>query len=394
MKKILILGAGFLQSFAIRKARDMGYYVYALDADPKAVGLKYANEHRIINIVNQKECLDYAIDKDIDGVLNVANDYGVLTAAYISEKLSLPGIKYQTAEIIKNKSSFREKLFQNKVDDIKQYYEITNLKNLQSIKDNIIYPVIIKPSDGSGSRGITKVSTEFELEAACQHAMDESLINSIIIEDFIEGKEIGIESIVIDGKAYILGLLDKKMTRAPFYAELGHMMPSDQQFNKKIYNTVYKAIEILDIDCGAINMDALIDKENNISIIDIGARMGGNLIGSHIIPKSTGYDYLGNLIKIAVNDKVETPQNLQRNVVVTRLLDLIPGKILELPDINNFSEKATVYFNKGLGDIISPYRTNLDGCGYIVYEDTSLTQANIMIDQIKKNIDESVVRSY
>src|SRR5699024_2059094 len=151
----------------------------------------------------------------------------------------------------------RELLFTHKVDDIKQYYEITNLSELNALKEKIVYPVMMKPSDGSGSRGIEKITKEEEIENAFLRSVAESSIGSVIIEDFIEGKEIGIESIVIDGKPFVLGVMDKYMTEAPYYAELGHLIPTQKNDIEKIKDIVSRAIKIAGINTGAVNMDAL-----------------------------------------------------------------------------------------------------------------------------------------
>ena len=94
MKKILIVGAGFLQSFVIKKAQNMGYETLVVDADPKAVGFYFADKHAVINIVDEKACLAYAQKENIDGVLTAATDYGVLTAAYIAKEMHLGGLDY------------------------------------------------------------------------------------------------------------------------------------------------------------------------------------------------------------------------------------------------------------------------------------------------------------
>ena len=103
MKKLLVIGAGFLQDFVIQKAFAMGYETLAVDADPNAVGFTHANKYAVINIVDEKACLEYAKAEKIDGVLTAATDYGVLTASYIAEHLGLPGLKYDVAKLIKNK---------------------------------------------------------------------------------------------------------------------------------------------------------------------------------------------------------------------------------------------------------------------------------------------------
>ena len=111
MKKLLMLGGGFLQNFVIRKAKSMGYYVLCLDADPNALGFQIADEYAVINIVDEEACLSYAREKQIDGVLTAATDFSVLTMSHIAEEMHLPGINYASAKIIKNKALVRKRLF-------------------------------------------------------------------------------------------------------------------------------------------------------------------------------------------------------------------------------------------------------------------------------------------
>ncbi len=125
MKKVLVIGAGFLQDFVIRKAKSMGYETIAVDANPASIGFHHADKYKVINIVDEKACLAYAKEEKIDGVLTAATEYGVLSAAYIAEQMSLVGLKYEAAKTIKNKYQVRKCLFESKVDDAAQAYEVS-----------------------------------------------------------------------------------------------------------------------------------------------------------------------------------------------------------------------------------------------------------------------------
>lgn len=182
MKKVLIIGAGFLQDFVICKAKAMGYEVYAVDADPNAIGLKHADHYRVINIVDEKKCLEYAKKNRINGVLTAATDYGVLTAAYIAREMGLPGLKYEVAQLIKNKYKVRKCLYENHVDDTKQAYEVYKDTNIEKLAQKITYPVMVKPCDGSGSRGASRVDSAQDLKIACECAMEGSITHRAEIE--------------------------------------------------------------------------------------------------------------------------------------------------------------------------------------------------------------------
>ena len=135
-----MLGGGFLQNFVIKKARELGYYVYCLDADPKAVGFKSANESAVINIIDMEACLQYAREKAVDGVLTAATDFSVLTMSYIAQNMGLPGINYASAKLIKNKASVRRCLYEAKADDTGYSYEISSPDQIAVLKDKVVYP--------------------------------------------------------------------------------------------------------------------------------------------------------------------------------------------------------------------------------------------------------------
>ncbi|MEE1279516.1 MAG: ATP-grasp domain-containing protein [Oscillospiraceae bacterium] len=369
MKKLLIIGAGFLQTFVIKKAKEMGYYVLAIDGNPYAVGKEFADEFAHINIVDKEACLCYAKEKGIDGVMTAATDYGVISAAFVAENLGLRGISTETAALIKNKYRVRKCLFQNRINDSEQAFEVDSSTDLKKLKQKLVYPVMVKPCDGSGSRGAARVDTAEELFSAAKNAIAASITGRAEIESFIFGKEYGAESIVIDGMPTVLAVMQKDMTQPPYYAELGHAVPSSlpKETEEKIKSCVKSAIKALGINFGAVNMDIIATEDGKVSIVDIGARMGGNLIGSHIIPLGTGIDYLGNLIRAAVGDSADLSAK-DALPVATRLLALSPGEVAALPSFEDIEKEydVKIYHHLNVGDTITPYRTNLDGCGYIV----------------------------
>lgn len=369
MKKVLIIGAGFLQDFVICKAKKMGYETYAVDADPNAIGFAHADYHAVVNIVDEKACLEYAKKNSIDGVLTAATDYGVLTASYIAKEMGLPGLKYEVAQLIKNKYQVRKCFYENHVDDTEQAYEVHKDTNIKELAQKIIYPVMVKPCDGSGSRGASRVDNAENLESACEYAMAGSITHRAEIETFIIGKEYGAESLVVNGEVHVLGVMQKWMTKPPYYAELGHAIPSDlkPEIEQKVINCVTNAIRALGVNFGSVNTDMLITPDGKVYIIDIGARMGGNMIGPCIIPYGTGIDYMAAMIQNAVEDPVDL---IEKDIcaVATKLLAFDEGIIKLLPNIKAIEKHfdVEIYHHLEEGMRVNEYHTNLDGCGYIV----------------------------
>ena len=378
MKKVLIVGAGFLQDFVICKAQKMGYETYAVDADPNAVGFKHADHYGVVNIVDEKACLEYARVNHIDGVLTAATDYGVLTAAYIAKEMGLPGLKYEVAQLIKNKYEVRKCLYENHVDDTEQAYEVHEDTDIEELAQKIIYPVMVKPCDGSGSRGASRVDKVEDLEKACKYAMDGSITHRAEIETFIVGKEYGAETLVVNGEVHVLGIMQKWMTNPPYYAELGHSIPADlkPEVREKVKTCVTNAIKALGVNFGSVNMDMLITEDGKVYIVDIGARMGGNMIGSCIIPYGTGVDYMAAMIQNAVGDSVDLSVK-DTCAVATRLLAFNDGIVKTLPNMKEVEKKfdVEIYHHLEEGMKVNEYHTNLDRCGYIVAKGKTLKEA-------------------
>ena len=397
MKKVMIIGAGLLQTYIIKRAKELGYITVCVDGNPDAIGFKYADYCKPINIIDKEECLQYAQEMKIDGIITAATDYGVLTVSYIAKRLGLIGNSDQVCEAIKNKYMTRKILAENKVDSITEFYEITELTQVDNIAKTIEFPVIVKPCDGSGSRGINKIDSKEGLKVACEKAMEASLSKKVLIEKFIVGQEYGVESFVHKGEVNVLAILQKTMTEPPIYAELGHCSLSglDHKVEEEIRNKVTKAIKALGITTGSVNMDLLITKNNEIYIVDIGARMGGNLIGSHIVPLSTGIDYMGSIIKESLGERIALNRSIFNKVVASRLLTLTPGRVKEvrnMEDVKTIEDVCEVVINVKENHTIHEYKSNLDGCGYVVVRNSNAEVAKNKVLELKNEIDKRVIR--
>lgn len=393
MKKLLVIGAGFLQSFVIQKAKDMGYYTLAVDANPEAMGFAYADKSKAVNIVDEVACLEFARQEKVDGVLTAATDYGVLTAAYIAREMGLPGLDYQVAKTIKNKYLVRKCLFENQVDDTAQAYEVDATTDVGALAEKLQYPVMVKPCDGSGSRGAGRVDSAEYLAQACKAAMEASITCRAEIESFIVGQEYGAESLVVNGQVHVLGVMRKWMTEPPYYAELGHAIPSGlpEQTEQYVRSCVERAIKALGVNFGSVNMDMLITDEGKVYIVDIGARMGGNMIGPWVIPYGTGVDYMGAMIANAVGDPVcLEPGN--HGSVATKLLAFSDGRVSFVPDFSTLEREYGVQICHHLekGQHVHEYHTNLDGCGYIVARGQNILEASQTAQKVLDKIQQMI----
>lgn len=388
-KKVLIVGAGILQSYIIKKSKELGYFTLAVDGDKDAIGFKYADKYSVIDIIDKEACLKYAEENEIDAVLTGATDYAVLTVSYIAKSLNLNGLDYELAKIIKNKFLVEEILYNNKIV-LKKSFLVKKREELEEIRNQIIFPVMVKPCDGSGSRGVNYVDNFKDLGHKILIALNSSLSSKCIIEPFYKGDEYGVESFVYKGQIHNLIVLKKDMTKYPYYAELGHNNSMDEKTNDRILYKVNEIIKSLNINFGSVNMD-LIVTDKDIYMIDIGARMGGNLIGSHMIPLSKGIDYMKLMIDAALNNSINIKQ-LFNIPLSSKLITLNTGKILFInkKSIDDIDCEYKILLSKE-NDLVHSYRNNLDGCGYVICTGNNMDNAYENSAKCLKIIQDSIL---
>lgn len=385
----MVIGAGLLQSYVIKRAKELGYCTVAVDKYKNAKGFLFADYYEPIDIVDKEKCLNYANKMNIDGVLTAATEYGVQTASYISENMGLCGLHYDIAKVMNNKFNIRNILRDKNVNDIPQFFEIKNEWQLSEMEEKLRFPVIVKPTDGSGSRAVARANNLNDLTKYWKKAMDVSKIKSTIVETFIEGNEYGVESFVSEGNIFILGIMKKIMTNPPYYAELGHLMPCglSDKMQRKIENKVAKIIKALGINFGCVNMDLILTDMDEIHVVDIGARMGGNLIGSHVIPYGTGIDYIGNMIKAYCGDKFCFEKRKSQKNIVSRILDLSNGNgnVLDY-EFSSEIGAVDIIVHMPKEKIIYNYKDNTDSCGYVVVTDSDIRNAVIKAEILRNGI--------
>ena len=273
-----------------------------------------ADEFFPISIVEKEQILEVCREKQIDGICTIASDVAAPTVTYVAEKMRLVGNTYEVALRANNKYLMRQ-AFSSAGIPCPAYQKITACGLLDS--KALRFPVIVKPTDRSGSLGITKVGRLEDLHSAVEVALNcsfkhEAIVEEIsfsfeeaaIVEEYIEGREISVEFISYQGKHFPLQITDKVTTDAPHFVELEHHQPAD--FTKEQYARIYdltkKALDALGVTNGASHSEYKITKDGKIYVMEIGARMGGDFIGSDLVQLSTGYDYLKGVIDVALGN--------------------------------------------------------------------------------------------
>lgn len=283
MKKILLLGGSAQQVVAIKAARNLGYYTILCDFLPDNPGQYVADKFYLVSTTDKNAVLEVAQKEQIDGVLAYASDPAAPTAAYIAEKLGLPGNPYRSVEILCNKDQFRKFLLENGFSAPKATgYSFA--EDALKDKTSYEYPIIIKPVDSSGSKGATVLYSENGLVDALEFAFSFSRCHRIIVERFIEKKHpylIGGDIFIEDGKVVLWGLMNcHRDSHVNPLVPIGKSYPLqlDNEDVKHVKYTLSSMIEKLGIRNGSMNVELVVDKSNRVWPIDVGPRSGGNMI--------------------------------------------------------------------------------------------------------------------
>lgn len=299
-KTIAIIGASYLQKPLVLKAKELGLRTICFAWDKDAVCKSLVDMFYPISIIEKDDILAKCKTEDIDGICTIASDVAAPTVAYVANKLDLVGNDYQAAVKANNKWLMRE-AFKSAGIPCPWFKCVSSYDDLRD--ENHIFPLIVKPVDRSGSMGVFKVNTDLELEIAIKEAVSDSFSKKAMVEQYVDGREISVEFISFENNHYPLTITDKVTTESPHFVELEHHQPSTLPNSVKndINQITIKALNALGVTNVASHTEYKITDSGQIYIIELGARMGGDFIGSDLVWYSTGYDYLKGVIDIALN---------------------------------------------------------------------------------------------
>lgn len=302
MDKVVIIGANDFQNPLILKAKEMGFETHVFAWQDGSIGEKTADYFYPISIIEKNTILEQCRKIHPKAVVSIGSDLASITVQYLADKLGLPCNNSHCIEVTTNKYKMRQAL---EVAHISvPAYKVVE-KYTDDLMKKMEFPVIVKPTDRSGSRGIAKIEKEEELEEAIKIAIDNSFEKKAIVEEYIQGEEFSCECISYKGEHFFLAVTKKFTTGAPHFIENGHMEPAPltNEMENRIKYVIFEALDALDIKNGASHSEFKIDDEGNIRIIEIGARMGGDCIGSDLVYLSTGYDFVKMTLQVALGEK-------------------------------------------------------------------------------------------
>ena len=310
-KKLLLLGGSAQQVVAIDKAKELGYFTILCDFLTDNPGQYHADKFYLVSTTDKDAVLKVAQKEKINGVLAYASDPAAPTAAYVAEKMGLSTSHYESVDILCNKDKFRSFLTEHNFCTPKaKGYESIALALLDLEKSTFKFPVIVKPVDSSGSKGVERIDTIEEAKQKLEYAMSFSRCNRIIVEEFVEkfGYQVAGDGLSVDGVLVFRYFANDhfnpkcKNPFVPISASFPYNMP--QEIQDKIHNEIQRLISLLGMKTTTYNFDIRIDEDCNVYLMEIAPRDGGNYI-PQIIQYATGVDLVECSIRAAMGEKID-----------------------------------------------------------------------------------------
>lgn len=385
MKRLFIVGASVLQLPAIKKAKEMGLYVAVADYNPKAVGIPFADEFYEVSTIDEQGIYEAAKAFGADGIMTLATDMPMRSIAYACERLGLVGITYDTAVKSTDKGEMIKAFEENGVEHPWFYIYTPGEK----IPNGISFPCITKPTDNSGSRGVMLVHNESELQSAVDYSSSNGRRGSVIIEEYMTGPEVSVEITVIDGEPYVLQITDKLTTGAPHFVEMGHSQPSalPEKIKEQISDLAKRAALAVGIENGPAHVEIIVTKAGP-RVVELGARMGGDCITTHLVPLSTGIDMVRATIELSLGINPNVNGKFDKASAI-RYFNAPFGRIEKISGIEEAEQTdgvKEITFVKKEGEYSGEIGNSSDRIGFVISQGETSEEAAEICEKALKSV--------
>jgi biotin carboxylase len=380
-KKLMILGASILQLPAIEKAKEMGLDVLVVDMNPDAVGFNVPGiEKEIISTIDIQAVISAAKRHRIDGIMTLATDMPMRTVAAVAKEMNLIGIDEETALKATNKAEMRKALQLNNVP-IPKFYVVSNKDEYKEVVKQFNIPFIVKPADSSGSRGIFEVKdihNDDLIIEAYDYCHPFSKVGDVVVEEYMEGPEVSVETLTVNGECHVIQITDKLTTGAPHYVEMGHSQPTmlSNEIAEQISKVAKAANKAIGIKNGPSHTEIIVTKEGP-KIVELGARLGGDNITTHLVPLSTGVNMVECCIKIALGETPDIKKKWNKGSAIryfeqhAGVIDSIEG-IDKAEEIDGVQQISIVH---GVGEKVTEINSSGERMGFVIAQDVDVDAA-------------------
>lgn len=372
-KRVLILGAGFMQGRAVEAAHRKGWRVALVDGNPSAVCASLADVFKPIDLKDKEKIAAFAVELKenggLDGVFTCATDFS-LSVAWAARECGLPSHSVEAAAAASDKVRMREIFSASSVPSPK--FVAIHADALEHARDalssaGISFPVVVKPADNMGARGCKKVSAEDGLAAALKTAVAFSRTGRAVVEEFMDGPEFSLEALVFDGEFHETGFADRHIFFPPYFIEMGHTIPSCiPEDQKRAAMDVFRAgVSALGLDYGAVKGDIKITKRGPM-VGEIAGRLSGGYMSGWTFPYASGIDLTSAALDLCVGIRPASLVAVTHAVSAERAWISIPGVVASVSGADaaaNIPGVKDVFPLKKPGDAVSFPRSNVEKCG-------------------------------
>jgi len=378
-RTLLVVGGGIEAVPGIKKAGEMGLHVVVSDQDPNAPGAIAADDfltassYDIAATVSEAKKYHRSV-RPIDGVICIASDVP-LTVAEVAKALDLPGIPLSAARLSMDKLAMKDQFFAHNLA-VPWYSPVESFAHLREIVNEAGYPLVLKPVDSRGARGVLRILPGLDLKWAYERALDNSPTSRVMVERYLSGPQVSTESIVLNGRAYTLGFSDRNYEYleryAPYIVENGGELPSflPQETQQAVCELVEKAALTMGITEGVVKGDIVVH-DGLPHVIELAARLSGGYFCTHEIPLNTGVDFVRQAILLSLGEK-PNPADLEPRFnrgVGQRYLFPEPGRVINILGVEDVSKRPDVALCEirvKAGDIIEPIENHPGRPGVVI----------------------------
>lgn len=363
--RLLVVGASFLQVPALRRAAEMGFRVGALDRDPEAVGRPLADDFFEVSTTDGEGVTRVATTYRPRGIVTIGTDLPMRAIAAACWKLGLPGPTEAAVWRATDKGAMAEALAAAGIP-APRFRVLGGDTDLDGLPEELGLPLVLKPVDSSGSRGVVLVD-ELADQAECfGYAQSHGRSGRVIAQEFVTGPECSVEILCAGDGIEVVAVTDKLTTGAPHFVELGHSQPTafSEPVRREVETVAVGAVGALGLRDCAVHAEIILTDQGP-KVIELGARLGGDLITSHLTPLSTGVDMIEALIRIACG---EVPQIVARDLggSAVRFFSGPEQGRFEVVGIDEVRGRPGVMEATVLASQGHPVRSSVDRAGYVV----------------------------
>lgn len=384
MKKLMIMGAGIYQVPLIKKAKEMGIYTIVVSIPGNYPGFALADQVIYENTVDYEKILEIAREEKIDGIVTAGTDVAVITIGKVCDELGLSGLSFEAARIASNKILMKKKYEEYGVRTAR-FREVSFDEDMYEKTRELNFPLIFKAVDTSGSRGIIRVNSKEEFEAARAVVKANTRTDFFIIEEFIVGEEFGAQAFVYHGEVKFILPHGDYVFQGDTGVPIGHFAPYQLE-DKVIADAkvqLERAIEAMGLDNCAINADFIL-RDGKTYVLELGGRSGATCL-AELVSIYYGYDYYEKLILAALGEEVDFPAECAVPNASMLLRSDRDGVIREIRDFNVPDEEIyEIQYDHKPGDTVKKFHVGPHRIGHVITKGATLEAA---VDKLNEALD-------